>query len=122
MIVRQARSAQRERNTGAHHAPPLEIHHPAWAVLLYPTALGAATARTSEGDRMNDLPRVSFAHIGGSGTWGFPYPDGSLDGHPYLSVAVVDPDIQVETPYGPSPSFRRCRITDRRAGTERDYL
>src|SRR5205085_5097283 len=84
--------------------------------------LGAATARMVEGDRMDELPRVRFAHIGGSGTWGFRYPDGSLDGHPYLSVQVADPDIRVETPYGPSPSFRRCRITDGRTGAERDYL
>jgi purine nucleoside phosphorylase len=71
---------------------------------------------------MDQLPRALSAHIGGSGTWGFRYPDGTLEGHPYLSVQVVDPDIQVETPYGPSPSFRRCRITDRRTGGERDYL
>lgn len=71
---------------------------------------------------MPELPRLTFAHIGGSGTWGFPYPDGALDGHPYLSVRVVDPDIQVETPFGPSPSFRHCRVTDRRSGAERDYL
>jgi 5'-methylthioadenosine phosphorylase len=71
---------------------------------------------------MTELPRVAYAHIGGSGTWGFPYPDGALDGHPYLSVGVVEPDIRVETPFGPSPSFRRCRLVDRRSGTERDYL
>ncbi len=71
---------------------------------------------------MTELPRVTFAHIGGFGTWAFPYPDGALDGHPYLSVRVVDPDIRTETPYGPSPSFRRCRVTDRRSGAERDYL
>jgi len=71
---------------------------------------------------MSELPRLTFAHIGGSGTWGFRYPDGALDGHPYLSVRVVDPDIRVETPFGPSPSFRRCRVTDRRSGAERDYL
>ncbi len=71
---------------------------------------------------MSDLPQVAFAHIGGSGTWGFPYPDGALDGHPYLSVTVLEPDIQTETPYGPSPSFRLCRVTDRRSGAERDYL
>ena len=71
---------------------------------------------------MIDLPRVTFAHIGGSGTWGFPYPDGALAGHPYLDVRVVDPDIQVETPFGPSPSFRRCRVLDTRSGAERDYL
>lgn len=71
---------------------------------------------------MNELPQVRFAHIGGSGTWGFPYPDGTLDGHPYLSVRVEDADIRVETPYGLSPSFRRCRVTDRRTGAERDYL
>lgn len=71
---------------------------------------------------MDELPQVTFAHIGGSGTWGFRYPDGTLDGHPYLSVAVEDADIRTETPYGPSPSFRRCRITDRCTGAERDYL
>jgi purine nucleoside phosphorylase len=81
-----------------------------------------ATARKLERDRMDELPRVAFAHIGGSGTWGFRYPDGALDGHPHLSVQVVDPDIQVETPYGPSPSFRGCRVTDRRTGAERDFL
>jgi purine nucleoside phosphorylase len=71
---------------------------------------------------MDGLPQVTFAHIGGSGTWGFRYPDGALEGHPYLSVAVEDPNIRVETPYGPSPSFRRCRITDRRTSAEREYL
>jgi 5'-methylthioadenosine phosphorylase len=71
---------------------------------------------------MAELPRVEYAHIGGSGTWGFPYPDGALEGHPYLSVRVVEPDIRVETPYGPSPSFRLCRLADSRTGAERDLL
>lgn len=71
---------------------------------------------------MTQLPRVEFAHIGGSGTWGFRYPDGALDGHPYLAVEVVEPDIRVETPFGLSPGFRLCRLTDGRSGTERDYL
>src|SRR5262245_25895766 len=68
------------------------------------------------------LPRVAFAHIGGSGTWAFPYPDGALDGHGRLSVEIVEPDIQVATPFGPSPSFRLCRLTDRRTREARDYL
>src|SRR4051794_4893284 len=84
--------------------------------------LDVATALFTERDRMDELPRVSFAHIGGSGTWGFRYPDGTLDGHPYLSVRVVEPDIRTETPYGPSPSFRLCRVTDSRSGAERDFL
>jgi 5'-methylthioadenosine phosphorylase len=71
---------------------------------------------------MAELPQVEYAHIGGSGTWGFRYPDGALDGHPYLSVSVVEPDIRVDTPFGPSPSFRLCRLTDRRTNRERDYL
>jgi len=71
---------------------------------------------------MASLPSVRYAHIGGSGTWGFPYPVGALEGHPYLSVAVVDPDVRGDTPYGPAPPFRLCRLTDRRRGTERDYL
>jgi purine nucleoside phosphorylase len=71
---------------------------------------------------MSELPRVAFAHIGGSGTWGFPYPDSALNEHPYLAVRVIEPEIQTETPYGPSPSFRRCRVTDRRSGAERDFL
>jgi 5'-methylthioadenosine phosphorylase len=71
---------------------------------------------------MAELPRVDFAHIGGSGTWGFRYPDGALDGHPYLSVGVVEPDIRVDTPFGRSPSFRHCRLTDSRSGSSRDYL
>jgi purine nucleoside phosphorylase len=79
-------------------------------------AIGGEEAR-----RVNP-PRAQFAHIGGSGTWAFPYPAGALDGHPYLSVAVVEPDIQVATPFGPSPSFRLCRLTDRRTGEARDYL
>ena len=71
---------------------------------------------------MTGLPPVTFAHIGGSGTWGFPYPDGTLTDHPYLAIRVVSPEITVETPYGPSPAFRRCRISDRRTGGERDFL
>ncbi len=68
------------------------------------------------------LPRARFAHIGGSGTWAFPYPEGALDGHPHLSAEILEPDIQVATPFGPSPSFRLCRLTDRRTGEARDYL
>jgi 5'-methylthioadenosine phosphorylase len=67
-------------------------------------------------------PRAQFAHIGGSGTWAFPYPDGALDGHPFLAVEVVRPDIQLATPYGPSPRFRLCRLTDHRTGRATDYL
>ena len=67
-------------------------------------------------------PPAQLAHIGGSGTWAFPYPDGALDRHPYLSVEVKTPDIRVATPYGPSPSFRLCRLTDRRTGRATDYL
>jgi 5'-methylthioadenosine phosphorylase len=69
-----------------------------------------------------DPPRVGLAHIGGSGTWAFRYPDGALDGHPYLSVEVVEHDLQLVTPYGPSPWFRLCRLTDRRSGRATDYL
>ena len=67
-------------------------------------------------------PPAKFAHIGGSGTWAFPYPDGALEGHPHLSVEVTQPDIRLATPYGPSPSFRLCRLTDRRTGRSTDYL
>jgi purine nucleoside phosphorylase len=67
-------------------------------------------------------PRAQFAHIGGSGTWAFPYPDGALEGHPHLAVKVVEPDIRLDTPFGPAPSFRLCRLSDRRTGEERDYL
>src|SRR3989304_1463222 len=67
-------------------------------------------------------PRGRFAPIGGSGTWAFPYPDGALDGHPHLAVEVVEADIQVATPFGPSPSFRLCRLADRRTGEAHDYL
>jgi purine nucleoside phosphorylase len=67
-------------------------------------------------------PRVRFAHIGGSGTWAFPYPQGALEGHAHLSVEVVEADIRLGTPFGPSPSFRRCRLTDRPTGETIDYL
>lgn len=67
-------------------------------------------------------PHVELAHIGGSGTWAFAYPDGALDGHPHLSVKVVEPDLRFATPFGPSPSFRLCRLTDGRTGRELDYL
>jgi purine nucleoside phosphorylase len=71
---------------------------------------------------MSDPPAARLAHIGGSGTWAFPYPDGALDGHPHLTVQVVQPHIQVATPYGPSPPFRLSRLTDRRTGRSTDYL
>ena len=41
-------------------------------------------------------PRAAFAHVGGSGTWAFPYPDDALAGHPTLSVRVIEPDIRVD--------------------------
>ncbi len=69
-----------------------------------------------------EVPRAAFAHIGGSGTWAFPYPDGALDGHPRLSVKCLEPDIRAETPFGPSPTFRLYRLTDERSGESRDYL
>jgi purine nucleoside phosphorylase len=68
------------------------------------------------------LPRARFAHIGGSGTWAFPYPEGALEGHAHLSVEIVEPDIRTDTPFGPSPSFRLCRLTDRATGETLDYL
>jgi purine nucleoside phosphorylase len=71
---------------------------------------------------ISEPPPARLAHIGGSGTWAFAYPDGSLDDHPYLSVDVMQPDIQVATPYGPSPSFRLCRLTDRRTARSTNYL
>ena len=71
---------------------------------------------------LTEPPRVELAHIGGSGTWAFPYPDGALDDHPSLSVRVVEPDLRFATPFGPSPSFRLCRLSDRRTGRGRDYL
>jgi len=71
---------------------------------------------------ISEPPAAQLAHIGGSGTWAFPYPDGALDDHPYLSVEVVQPDIHVATLFGPSPAFRLCRLTDRRAGRSTDYL
>jgi purine nucleoside phosphorylase len=67
-------------------------------------------------------PSAPLAHIGGSGTWAFPYPNGALAGHTYLSVEVTQPDIRVATPYGPSPSFRLCRLTDRRTDRGTDFL
>jgi 5'-methylthioadenosine phosphorylase len=67
-------------------------------------------------------PAARLAHIGGSGTWGFRYPDGALEGHPRLSVEVVDGAIEVATPYGPSPPFRLCRLHDRDTGGATDYL
>ncbi len=67
-------------------------------------------------------PAAPLAHIGGSGTWGFRYPDGALEGHPRLSVEVVDGAIEVATPYGPSPPFRLCRLHDREAGRATEYL
>jgi purine nucleoside phosphorylase len=70
----------------------------------------------------SDPPAARLAHIGGSGTWAFPYPDGALDGHPHLAVEVVQPHVVVATPYGLSPAFRLCRLTDRRAGRSTDYL
>jgi purine nucleoside phosphorylase len=71
---------------------------------------------------MTQLPQVAFAHIGGSGTWAFRYPDGALDGHPHLSVRVIEPELRAYTAFGPSPPFRLCRLTDRRTGAERDFL
>lgn len=71
---------------------------------------------------MAALPRVDFAHIGGSGTWAFAYPAGALDGHARLAAEVVEPEIRVPTAFGPSPSFRLCRVTDRRAGAAWEYL
>ena len=71
---------------------------------------------------MAALPRVDFAHIGGSGTWAFPYPAGALDGHAGLAVEVREADLQEETAFGPSPAFRLCRVTDRRTGVATEFL
>jgi 5'-methylthioadenosine phosphorylase len=71
---------------------------------------------------MLEPPPARLAHIGGSGTWGFRYPDGALVGHPHLAVEVVRADVRVATPYGPSPAFRLCRLTDGRTGRATDFL
>ena len=72
---------------------------------------------------MSEPPAARLAHIGGSGTWAFPYPDGALDGHPHLAVEVVRAAHPGRDPVSARrPPFRLCRLTDRRTGRSTDYL
>ena len=68
------------------------------------------------------VPAVAFAHVGGSGSWGFDYPRGVFGADQPLEVRRVDGPLVFETPYGPSPPFGLYELHDRQTDARRQYL
>ncbi|HEY3110266.1 MAG TPA: hypothetical protein VGL23_16015 [Chloroflexota bacterium] len=69
-----------------------------------------------------DVPGVAFANIGGSGSWGYRFPDGALAADGPLAVRRVEARLVFETPFGDSPPFGLYELTNRATGLTRRFL
>lgn len=63
------------------------------------------------------VPKVGFAHIGGSGTWACSFPEDAGLG----VVTAVEDQLHFDTPFGRSPAFKLIRLQTPE-GEEREFL
>jgi purine nucleoside phosphorylase len=94
---------------------------------------------------LRDVPEVLFANVGGSGSWGYRFPEGVFDADPDpaqgapgtrpqagwgaparngspLQVRKLEGGLVFETSYGDSPPFGLYELSDRRNGLSRRFL
>ena len=71
---------------------------------------------------LRDVPQVLYANVGGSGSWGYRFPDGAFGADDPLSVRKLEGGLVFETPYGDSPPFGLYELHDRRSDARRQFL
>ncbi|MHB8621553.1 MAG: phosphorylase family protein [Chloroflexota bacterium] len=71
---------------------------------------------------LTDVPQVAFANIGGSGSWGYRFPEGAFDESSPLQVRRIQSGLVFETPYGDSPPFGLYEIDNRETGERRRFF
>ncbi|HZR00809.1 MAG TPA: hypothetical protein VFC93_18560 [Chloroflexota bacterium] len=69
-----------------------------------------------------EIPSVSFANVGGSGSWGYRFPEGAFGPDDPLGVRKLQGGLVFDTPYGASPPFGLYELTDRWNGRSRQFL
>jgi 5'-methylthioadenosine phosphorylase len=69
-----------------------------------------------------EIPRVQYANVGGSGSWGYRFPEGAFGDDAPLAVRRLEGGLVFETPYGASPPFGLYELTDRRTGQTKRFL
>jgi 5'-methylthioadenosine phosphorylase len=68
------------------------------------------------------FPSVPFANVGGSGSWGYRFPEGVFGPTDSLQVRLVERGLSWDTPFGTSPPFGLYELTDRASGATRQFL
>ncbi|HEX2034987.1 MAG TPA: hypothetical protein VHS99_12450 [Chloroflexota bacterium] len=71
---------------------------------------------------LQHVPEVAFANVGGSGSWGYRFPEGVFAPDAPLQVRRLEGPLVFETPYGDSPPFGLYELSDARRGLRRPFL
>ncbi len=71
---------------------------------------------------LTDVPRVAFANVGGSGSWGYRFPEGVFGDDTPLGVTKLAGGLVYETPFGDSPPFGLYELTNRATGEKRQFF
>lgn len=71
---------------------------------------------------LTDVPRVEFANVGGSGSWGYRFPEGIFGDDSPLQVEKIDGHLVFETPFGDSPPFGLYELTNHATGERRRFF
>jgi 5'-methylthioadenosine phosphorylase len=69
-----------------------------------------------------DVPKVAFANVGGSGSWGYRFPEGVFGDDSPFQVRKLEGGLVFDTPYGDSPPFGLYELTNRATGEQRQFL
>lgn len=68
-----------------------------------------------------DVPKVAFANVAGSGSWGYRFPEGVFGDDSPLAVTKLGGPLVYETPFGDSPPFGLYELTNRATGDRRQF-
>jgi 5'-methylthioadenosine phosphorylase len=71
---------------------------------------------------LTSVPEVAFANIGGSGSWGYRFPEGVFESTSPLQVRRIDSGLVFDTPYGASPPFGLYELVDGARGSRRQFF
>jgi 5'-methylthioadenosine phosphorylase len=71
---------------------------------------------------LSNVPKVAFANVGGSGSWGYRFPEGVFGEDSPFQVRKLEGSLVYETPFGDSPPFGLYELTNRATGERRQFL